>query len=94
MLQVLQPFGDELRFAFITSAARVHRADSRPPEATAVEEGNERLRLDRRASVSAAKKCVRCWHKREDVGSIAEHPELCGRCVTNVAGPGEPRRYI
>jgi isoleucyl-tRNA synthetase len=93
VLQVLQPLGEELRFAFITSAARVHRADSRPAEAAPAEEGNEDLAWIV-ARPSSAKKCVRCWHKREDVGSNAEHPELCGRCVTNLAGPGEPRRYI
>ncbi len=37
-------------------------------------------------------KCVRCWHRRPDVGSHAEHPELCGRCVTNIEGPGEQRK--
>jgi isoleucyl-tRNA synthetase len=93
LLQILQSFGDELRFVFITSAARVHRADSRPPQAAAVEEGNDDFAWIV-ARPSAAKKCVRCWHKREDVGSSAEHPELCGRCVTNVAGPGEHRRFI
>ena len=30
---------------------------------------------------------------REDVGGNAEHPELCGRCVENVAGEGESRRF-
>jgi isoleucyl-tRNA synthetase len=93
LLQILQSFGDELRFVFITSAARVHRADGRPPEAAAVEEGNDDFAWIV-ARPSAAKKCVRCWHKREDVGSSAEHPELCGRCVTNIAGPGEQRRFI
>ena len=93
LLQILQSFGDELRFVFITSAARVHRADSRPPEAAAAEEGNDDFAWIV-ARPSSAKKCVRCWHKREDVGSSAEHPELCARCVTNVAGPGEQRRFI
>jgi isoleucyl-tRNA synthetase len=27
------------------------------------------------------------------VGRHAAHPELCGRCVENVDGPGETRRY-
>ena len=40
-----------------------------------------------------AAKCVRCWHRRDDVGSVAAHPELCGRCASNVDGPGETRRY-
>ncbi len=93
LLQVLQSFGEELRFVFITSAARVHRADNRPAEATAAEEGNEDFAWIV-ARPSAAQKCVRCWHKREDVGSYPKHPQLCGRCVTNVDGPGEQRRYI
>jgi isoleucyl-tRNA synthetase len=42
---------------------------------------------------SAHAKCSRCWHHREDVGANAEHPELCGRCVSNVAGDGEQRSF-
>ncbi|MCL1825368.1 MAG: isoleucine--tRNA ligase [Betaproteobacteria bacterium] len=38
-------------------------------------------------------KCERCWHVREDVGQNAEHPTLCGRCVSNLFGKGEERRY-
>jgi isoleucyl-tRNA synthetase len=46
-----------------------------------------------RVTPTAAKKCVRCWHRLEDVGTHAAHPELCGRCVSNIDGPGEVRRY-
>jgi isoleucyl-tRNA synthetase len=46
------------------------------------------------ASVSAKPKCIRCWHHRDDVGSHAEHPEICGRCVSNVEGPGETRLFF
>ena len=42
---------------------------------------------------SSGEKCVRCWHHREDVGTVAEHPELCGRCIENVDGAGETRAY-
>jgi isoleucyl-tRNA synthetase len=38
-------------------------------------------------------KCVRCWHHRPDIGAHADHPELCGRCVTNLEGDGEERHY-
>jgi len=40
-----------------------------------------------------AAKCVRCWHHRVDVGAAAQHPELCARCVGNLAEPGETRRF-
>ena len=36
-------------------------------------------------------KCERCWHVREDVGADPAHPELCGRCVSNLHGEGEAR---
>jgi isoleucyl-tRNA synthetase len=92
LLQTVEAFGEELRFVFITSAARVHPADRRPAEAVAAEDGEGNLAWVAVRPTSAVK-CVRCWHKREDVGRDARHPELCGRCVTNVEGPGEQRRF-
>ncbi|MBK7249569.1 MAG: isoleucine--tRNA ligase [Gammaproteobacteria bacterium] len=85
--------GEELRFLLITSAARVHRLDG-PAVAGAVPltgAGHEGVWL--RVVPTAAPKCVRCWHRREDVGADPAHPQLCGRCVTNVSGPGETRRF-
>jgi isoleucyl-tRNA synthetase len=92
LLETLQSFGEELRFVFITSAARVHSADSRPAEAAAAVEGEGNTTW-LAVKPTTAVKCVRCWHKRPDVGQNAKHPELCGRCVTNVEGPGEQRRF-
>ena len=40
---------------------------------------------------ASGKKCERCWHVREDVGQDAEHPEICGRCASNLFGDGEVR---
>jgi isoleucyl-tRNA synthetase len=37
---------------------------------------------------------LRCWHYREDVGLHDEHPQLCGRCIGNIEGPGEDRRFF
>ena len=42
---------------------------------------------------SAAAKCERCWHWRDDVGVNPEHPAICGRCDANLHGDGEPREY-
>jgi len=47
--------------------------------------------VDIKASVNA--RCERCWHQTEDVGMNADHPELCGRCIDNVDGNGEIRRF-
>jgi isoleucyl-tRNA synthetase len=88
----LNALGDELRFLMITSQARVHRVEQPPAQAVAsasVPGGGVWLQVRR----TSAPKCVRCWHHREDVGSTPEHPELCSRCVANITGPGEARRY-
>ncbi len=83
---------DELRFFFITSELDLASLAPRPDDAVKVELDGTEAWVS--ASVSEAAKCVRCWHRRDDVGSHAEHPELCGRCVGNVEGPGERRRWF
>ena len=71
LLQTLQAFGEELRFVFITSAARVHSGGQ--PSGRCGAGGGGRRATSRGSSRgrATAKKCVRCWHKREDVGSNA-----------------------
>ncbi|MDH4233668.1 MAG: isoleucine--tRNA ligase [Gallionella sp.] len=77
---VLARLGNDLRFVFITSRATVHRVAS---------EAEQHIDI----SASLHNKCERCWHYREDVGSDVQHPTLCGRCVSNLFGNGEARKY-
>ena len=37
-----------------------------------------------RISKAEGQKCARCWHYETDIGSSAEHPEICGRCVAAI----------
>jgi isoleucyl-tRNA synthetase len=88
----LAKISDELRFVLITSYARIHPLNERPDTAVdAALSSDESLAINAQASTHG--KCSRCWHHREDVGSHADHPELCGRCVDNVEGQGETREY-
>ncbi|MGZ8203763.1 MAG: class I tRNA ligase family protein, partial [Burkholderiales bacterium] len=83
----LRSFGDDLRFVFITSQARL-----RPEGADdAVETVLPGVKLSVVPSPHA--KCDRCWHYRADVGADATHPGICGRCTANLYGPGEPRTH-
>jgi isoleucyl-tRNA synthetase len=72
--------GNELRFLFITSQARLHQGAA--TQETVIE-----------VTPSEDPKCVRCWHHRPDVGAHPEHPQLCDRCVTNLSLPGERRVF-
>ena len=76
-LQLLQSLGDDLKFIFITSQVNLAQGDA----------------LTICVSPATASKCERCWHYRDDVGSHAEHPTLCGRCVSNLYGAGEAREF-
>jgi isoleucyl-tRNA synthetase len=46
-----------------------------------------------KVTASPHAKCERCWHYRPDVGKNPAHPALCGRCVENLFGAGEPRQH-
>jgi len=83
----LEKWGTELRFILIVSDATVESGQVTAPE-NYYETPDYKIWIEK----SPHAKCVRCWHQREDVGQSGEHPELCGRCIENVAGEGEERR--
>ncbi len=92
VLELLSRLEDELRFLLITSYARALPLNQRPDNAAgAVLSGGVTVYI--KAAAVNSPKCVRCWHRREDLGEHPEHPELCSRCVSNVAGTGETRKY-
>jgi isoleucyl-tRNA synthetase len=78
----LAPLADELRFLFISGDVKV------------VPDADAKGAIGVFAQPTTKPKCVRCWHHREDVGAHAEHPLLCGRCVSNVDGVGETRQWF
>lgn len=87
--ELLSSFADELRFVTITSTATLQPLAQAPADLPDSAVSGLKVQI----TASEAEKCVRCWHHREDVGQYAEHPELCSRCVENVDGEGEERRY-
>ena len=89
LFEQLSQLQDELRFVLITSEATVKPLAEAPAEAAETDMPAVKVLVQ----ASAAEKCVRCWHRREDVGSIEKHPELCQRCVTNIESDGETRDF-
>ena len=83
--EAMNSLADDLRFAMITSSAKVIKVASEAEQKILVK-------------ASPHTKCERCWHYRSDVGradvgSHADHPSICGRCVSNLFGVGEVRNY-
>jgi len=91
LIEHLQAISEELRFVMITSSASLTPLDADANEGMVTLANVGRFRVDARPSEH--QKCVRCWHHREDVGKHTGHAELCGRCIENIDGDGEQRRY-
>lgn len=89
LMALLGELGEELRFVTITSTATLKPL----AEAPAALPDSAMKGLKVQVLASPHQKCARCWHYRPDVGVDPAHPEICGRCVTNVEGGGEERHY-
>ncbi|STY98741.1 Isoleucine--tRNA ligase [Moraxella lacunata] len=73
----LAKLGDEARFVFITSDISLTKGDE----------------LSVKVAPATGEKCVRCWHVLPSVGTVAEHGDICPRCVENAFGAGEVRKF-
>ena len=89
LAELLGRLEEELRFVLIVSRASIDTLEN--AQDGAVETNLDGLKLT--VTASTHNKCERCWHHREDVGEVAEHPTLCHRCVDNIEGDGELRRF-
>ncbi len=102
-LELLRSLGDDLKFVFISSKALVvdHSRDltgaltNMQQFQSGFHQGNPDPKLMPfiKVSTTVHPKCERCWHYVADVGSDAAHPTICGRCVSNLFGAGETRRF-
>ncbi|WP_217518649.1 isoleucine--tRNA ligase [Vibrio metschnikovii] len=85
----LKRLHNELRFVLLTSKAEVKSLS----EKSALAQATEINGLWVEVSKVDAEKCERCWHHTDDVGTIAGHETICGRCVSNIDGDGEQRQF-
>ncbi|WP_367680658.1 isoleucine--tRNA ligase [Candidatus Fukatsuia anoeciicola] len=87
----LESLEDELRFVLITSAAEVKKyvvVNNLAKQSELI--SGLKIAFNK----AEGKKCSRCWHYTQDIGLIAKYATLCNRCVINIAGNGEERRFV
>ena len=75
--ELAQKLEEELKFVLIVSKVLLEQGDS----------------LEIKVEVASGEKCSRCWHHLDEVGNNPNHPSLCERCVSNVEGNGEERKF-
>ncbi|MEE3661012.1 isoleucine--tRNA ligase [Brenneria sp. g21c3] len=86
----LNQLQQELHFALLTSKAKVDLYENAPADAQSTELPGLKIAL----SKAEGHKCPRCWHYESDIGTDTDHPDICGRCATNVGGKGEERKFV
>ncbi|VFP79955.1 isoleucine--tRNA ligase [Candidatus Erwinia haradaeae] len=81
---------EELRFVLLTSEVEVLDITNAPDHAY-----QSTLLTDLKIVLKKlkTKKCLRCWHYTKDVGHHDIHTDICKRCVTNIFGNGEKRKF-
>ncbi len=77
---LLNSLGDDLRLVLVASEVDLIQVDNSSEKGIFV-------------TPSTHSKCERCWHYRKDVGYKADHPTICARCVSNLFGTGEERKF-
>ncbi len=85
ILNAVQP---ELHFILITSKTSV-----KPLEQAGTTSVSEIPGVAIAIQASTNSKCIRCWHRTPEVGTHKEHPQLCTRCLNNIAGVAEQRFF-
>jgi len=88
--ELLSQLGNELRFLLISSEAELKTIEQKSD--TAVESTIAGLFIE--IEKLEETKCERCWHRSASVGETAEHPDICSRCIENIATEtGETREF-
>ncbi len=85
LLSIMQK---ELHFIFLTSTVQILYTRDNDVE------NNTNVAVEVRPININQKKCIRCWHRLEEVGQNLQHPKLCSRCILNLFdNVGEKRHY-
>ncbi len=77
----LRSYEKDLAFIFIVSVVAIAKEADAPADAY-TSETVKGLRIT--AGPAKGVKCGRCWMYLETVGTVKEHPEICGRCAGNL----------
>lgn len=78
LYDILSSLNEELKFVYMVSSVELKLSDTIFVEVLRYNEP----------------KCERCWHYDSTVTTSNKYPTICNRCIENVHGIGETRKYI
>jgi len=81
LYEFLNGYRNDLAFIFIVSSVEI-ASESGAPNDAYVSDVVKGLRIA--AGPAKGVKCGRCWMYQESVGTVKDHPDICGRCAGNL----------
>jgi isoleucyl-tRNA synthetase len=81
LYELLLGYKTDLSFIFIVSSVELTKESEAPANAY-TSEIVKGLKIV--AGPAKGVKCGRCWMYQESVGTVKEHPQICGRCAGNL----------
>lgn len=91
LYNILKNIKDELHFALISSKVKLLEykyADNQSVFCKKIKE------LKIKVKKINGIKCARCWHFTNDIGVNKFYSDICNRCISNITGTGEIRKFI
>ena len=79
--ELLGRYRDDLPFIFIVSFAELAKESEAPADAF-TSDTIKGLKIT--AAQAKGEKCGRCWMYSTTIGTVKEHPQICGRCAGNL----------
>ena len=86
--EILEKLRGEVKFVFIVSQVVLADFDERPCDLPLVSKN-----LCVKITPAEGEKCERCWHYAKTV-EASSGQKICARCVLNIEGRGEVRKYV
>ncbi len=74
----------ELKFFFLTSKLNIKSKNNL----------NKKKFFKIKCNKNTGIKCERCWHYVSKINNHINYPNICKRCITNIVGKGEKRKFI
>ncbi|MCR3754929.1 MAG: isoleucine--tRNA ligase [Candidatus Westeberhardia cardiocondylae] len=83
---------NELYFALSTSSAKIknYYEDHKKLAIPCKNLNNLKILITK----AKGDKCQRCWHYTTDIQKNTKYPTICHRCINNITGIGETRKFI
>ncbi|XBC42419.1 MAG: isoleucine--tRNA ligase [Buchnera aphidicola (Meitanaphis elongallis)] len=82
---------NELKFLFLTSQVKIKNYSFAPNHSI-------KSALIKHFKIHVSKingrKCTRCWHIITNIEDINENLKICKRCILNISGSGETRKFL